>query len=99
MCGKGDRSMRAALTFGIVIAVFAGCAGGNVPALLNRPANQPAQVRSADVPIVGGCQIFPANHWWDTDISQYPLDKLSDQYIAALPGNLHPDFGQDPHYG
>jgi hypothetical protein len=51
------------------------------------------------VPIVGGCQIFPADNWWNTDISNYPLDPRSDGYIQALPGNLHPDFGQNPDYG
>ncbi|MGA7200834.1 MAG: hypothetical protein WBX26_03330, partial [Candidatus Cybelea sp.] len=56
-------------------------------------------VGPATVPIVGGCQIFPANNWWNTDISGYPLDKLSSKYIAALPGNLHPDFGHNPDYG
>ena len=38
---------------------------------------------------------FPPNNWWNTDISQYPLDPNSDAYIAALPGNLHPDFGRE----
>jgi hypothetical protein len=51
------------------------------------------------VPIVGGCAIFPADNPWNTDISGYPLDPNSDGYISALPGNLHPDFGEDPHYG
>ncbi|MGC1381058.1 MAG: hypothetical protein WA814_08555 [Candidatus Baltobacteraceae bacterium] len=76
------------------------CSGSN---LFNAPGGiAPAAAgRNAplDVPVVGGCQIFPANNWWNTDISSYPVDKRSDAYIAALPGNLHPDFGQDPHYG
>ena len=25
--------------------------------------------------------------------------RIPDTYIAALPGNLHPDFGRNPHYG
>jgi len=49
--------------------------------------------------VVGGCAIFPADNWWNTDISNYPLDKRSAQYIAALPGYLHPDFGSNPHWG
>ena len=49
--------------------------------------------------MVGGCAIFPADNWWNTDISNYPLDKRSAQYIAALPGYLHPDFGSNPHWG
>jgi hypothetical protein len=52
-----------------------------------------------DVPVVGGCSIFPASNWWNTDISSYPVDPLSDAYIKALPGNLHPDFGHNPDYG
>ncbi|MBV8530760.1 MAG: hypothetical protein JO104_05540, partial [Candidatus Eremiobacteraeota bacterium] len=58
-----------------------------------------AYVKPAKVPVVGGCQIFPASNWWNTDISGYPLDPRSADYIAALPGNLHPDFGQNPDYG
>lgn len=50
-------------------------------------------------PVVGGCQMFPDNNPWNTDISGYPLDGNSDGYIAALPGNLHPDFGSNPDYG
>ena len=56
-------------------------------------------VAPANAPVVGGCQIFPANNGWNTDISKYPVDPLSARYIAALPGNLHPDFGQNPHWG
>ncbi|MBV8066966.1 MAG: hypothetical protein JO113_03235 [Candidatus Eremiobacteraeota bacterium] len=56
-------------------------------------------VKPAKVPVIAGCQIFPANNWWNTDISKYPLDPLSAKYIAALPGNLHPDFGHNPDYG
>ncbi|MGA2760929.1 MAG: hypothetical protein ABSF08_11480 [Candidatus Cybelea sp.] len=73
------------------------CAGGGVPP--TGMADQAARVKAAGVPVVGGCQIFPANNWWNTDISNYPLDKLSGEYIAALPGNLHPDFGHNPDYG
>ncbi len=51
------------------------------------------------MPVVGGCQIFPADNWWNADISNYPLDPRSSEYINALPGNLHPDFGENPDYG
>jgi hypothetical protein len=50
-------------------------------------------------PTIGGCQIFPANDAWNTDISKYPVDPRSAKYLASLPGNLHPDFGHNPHYG
>jgi len=54
---------------------------------------------TAHPPVIAGCQIFPADNPWNTDVSQYPVDPLSSKYIAALPGNLHPDFGQNPDWG
>lgn len=91
--------MRRLLTSVLAVSMLCSCAGG-VPPSLNAPAiNEGGGARPENVPIVGGCQIFPANNWWNTDISNYPLDKLSSKYIAALPGNLHPDFGHNPDYG
>ena len=56
-----------------------------------------------DVPgDAGGCQVFPADNPWNTDISQAPVDPNSDNYMAAMHAsttNLHPDFGSNPHYG
>ncbi len=92
--------MRRLLISVLAVSMLCSCAGGGVPSLLNTQAeNEAGGVGPATVPIVGGCQIFPANNWWNTDISGYPLDKLSSKYIAALPGNLHPDFGHNPDYG
>jgi hypothetical protein len=71
-----------------VASSFGGPVGGGAGASTNRKA-----------PVVGGCQIFPDDNWWNTDISGYPLDPRSSKYIAALPGDLHPDFGSNPHYG
>jgi hypothetical protein len=42
---------------------------------------------------IAGCPVFPADNAWNRDVSQDPVDPNSDAYIAALPGNLHPDFG------
>ena len=42
---------------------------------------------------IGGCPVFPADNAWNRDVSQDPVDPDSGRYIAALPGNLHPDFG------
>jgi hypothetical protein len=44
-------------------------------------------------PRVGGCQVFPRNDAWNRNVSKAPVDPNSDRYVAALPGNLHPDFG------
>jgi hypothetical protein len=78
-------------------SMLAACTFGN--AAPGAASSQTLSERRADVPVVGGCQIFPSNNPWNTDISQYPLDPNSDSYIGALPGNLHPDFGHNPDYG
>jgi hypothetical protein len=83
----------------LLLAVVSSCGGsGNTPALPNASSQDRGHV-SRTVPVVGGCQIFPADNWWNTDISNYPLDPRSADYIKALPGNLHPDFGENPDYG
>jgi hypothetical protein len=88
------------LTFILSASLLASCGHLGVP---SAPAEPPMgglrHVAPANAPVVGGCQIFPANNWWNTSISKYPVDPLSARYIAALPGNLHPDFGQNPHWG
>jgi hypothetical protein len=46
-------------------------------------------------PVIAGCQIFPADNPWNTDISGYPLHPNSAAYINSIgaTGHLHPDFG------
>lgn len=84
-------------------AILAGCAGtAGVPGAPQSFAGTgfaPATAHAASPPVVGGCQMFPANNPWNTDISNYPVDPHSSAYIAALPGNLHPDFGHESYYG
>src|SRR6476469_6512259 len=48
---------------------------------------------------VGGCRIFPANNWWNRDISTLPVDRRSTTWLSHMSTgrNLHPDFG--PSYG
>jgi len=68
-------------------------------------AEQAALGRAAlpqNVPVLGGCSVFPADNPWNTDISQSPVDPNSANYLADMNAgstNLHPDFGSDPHYG
>jgi hypothetical protein len=106
---QGGSTMRL-LSAVVSIAVLAGCAGGSsTPSAGIAGLAQSARTTagtSSGPPVVGGCQMFPAQtnppsgeSWWNTDVSQLPLDPKSDQYIAALPGNLHPDFGENPTYG
>jgi hypothetical protein len=91
--------MRRKLTLTLAAVLLCSCAGFTVPYAPSGSVPGSARVRPAGVPVVGGCQMFPANNPWNTDISKYPVDKNSANFIAALPGNLHPDFGEDPHYG
>lgn len=87
-------------SFTLMLAVLTSCGRISVPyAGAASTTNAPQRIVHASVPIVGGCQIFPDDNPWNTDISNYPVDPLSDEYIAALPGNLHPDFGENPDYG
>jgi len=54
------------------------------------------------LPVIGGCQIFPADNPWNRDITNDPLDPNSDNYMAYMTqggANVHPDFGSDPTYG
>jgi hypothetical protein len=47
--------------------------------------------------------MFPATNPWNTDISGYPLNANSAQYMAEMNPStstyLHPDFGSNPAYG
>jgi len=54
-------------------------------------------------PMIGDCPVFPPDNAWNTDISDYPVDPNSDDYIASISAEgdeyLHADFGEDPDYG
>jgi hypothetical protein len=57
---------------------------------------------SGETPTIAGCQIFPANNPWNTDISNYPVHPNSANYISSILNGrqtLHPDFGSNPDYG
>lgn len=65
------------------------------PATLTPTAYLPLITHGPDVPLLGGCPVFPADNAWNVDISGYPLHPNSAAYIAAIgaSGHLHPDFG------
>ena len=88
--------------------IIAGCAGNATPnaTMAGFPQSGAMHATAGGPPVINGCQIFPAattpatgENWWNADVSKLPLDPNSNNYIAALPGNLHPDFGQNPAYG
>ncbi len=48
------------------------------------------------VPMVGGCQVFPANHYWNTPIDQLPVDTTnSTNWVNSIGAatRLHADWG------
>ena len=47
----------------------------------------------------GGRQLFPADNWWNQDISQAPVDPRSDAFIDFIgrTRTAHPDFGPPPY--
>jgi len=53
------------------------------------------------VPVVSGCNIFPADNPWNQDISSLPVRSDSATFISSigLTGHLHPDFGENQTYG
>ena len=52
-------------------------------------------------PIPGPLPVFPADNWWNTDISAAPVDPQSASYISFIgtTRSLHPDFGGDASPG
>jgi hypothetical protein len=45
-------------------------------------------------PTIAGCQVFPADNAWNTDVSSWPVHPSSASFLASIgSGNLHPDFG------
>lgn len=70
------------------------------PAEGGRPA---VRVAPPAGPPLAGCQVYPADNSWNSDISNVPRAARSDQMIARIQAtgsdHLHPDFGENPAYG
>ena len=60
-------------------------------------AQCPPSVPVEGAPPPGPLPVFPSDNWWNTDISQAPVDANSASYIAFINNGgtrkLHPDFG------
>jgi hypothetical protein len=78
-------------------AVFAALALAASSALAQCPATVPA----ANGAIPGPLPLFPADNWWNTDISSAPVDTNSTSYINFIgtTRKLHPDFGGEASPG
>lgn len=48
---------------------------------------------------VSGCSVFPADNWWNADVSGLPVHTRNRQWLSHMSTDrdLHPDFG--PSYG
>src|SRR5579863_170423 len=103
--------MRQLLTLFLVSSLLSACGaagtstGSTMQSFSEILPQSIARAATAAPPVVGGCQVFPADNWWNTDISSYPVDPNSNNYINAILNdgcgqtNLHPDFGQNATYG
>jgi hypothetical protein len=85
------------------IAALPHCAGERQDAV--SPAGPSRRLDETDPgPVVlnenfAGRQIFPADNWWNLDVSGAPVDPNSSALIAwiGLTRRLHPDFGPPPY--
>ncbi|NOT35427.1 MAG: hypothetical protein HOP12_14880 [Candidatus Eisenbacteria bacterium] len=88
---------------------LAGCSGETSP---SSPATAPAPSGAAVDSVAlledfSARQVFPANNWWNVDISGAPIDPGSQDYIDFISGRtpqnptatriMHPDFGPPPY--
>src|SRR5687767_7217029 len=79
--------MRAAwLSLALLAAALAA-----TPAAAQCPLTTPVQ----GAPPPGPLPVFPADNWWNLDISDAPIDPASDAYITWIgpTKGMHPDFG------
>jgi hypothetical protein len=46
--------------------------------------------------VVGGCQVFPKNNYWNTPVDHLEVDPHSDAWMSHMSpdSKLHPDFGK-----
>lgn len=75
-----------------------------VIALLASAATNPSATAAAaaNVPIVGGCAVFPADNPWNRSIASLTVHRDSESWLASTDAGsatLHPDFGSDPTIG
>ena len=58
-------------------------------------AQAPAGDAQRNGPLPGPLPLFPADNWWNQDVSQAPVDPRSAQFISFIgtTRRLHPDFG------
>ena len=61
-----------------------------------------ASAATQGTPLTVPLPLFPANNWWNLDVSNAPVDTNSAAYLPFMGGagrELHPDFGGDDGEG
>jgi len=95
----------APLAAALALALLAGC--GSRAAAPTAPPSTPAPADGAVLLGDPGGPLFPADNWWNLDVSAAPVDGASSAYIDFLSGRspsnptatrrAHPDFGPSPY--
>jgi hypothetical protein len=93
----------------LVCLLAAGC-GGDRPAAPSAAPTPPTAPSPTPTPPAatsavqinedfGGRRLFPADNWWNQNISSAPVDPRSADYIAFIGAmrTAHPDFGPPPY--
>ncbi len=84
---------------GLVLGALAlfGCGGDNPPEESDGVVNGQGTWTDQLPEGANVCPIFPADNWWNTDISNAPVDPMSSAYIASLGANkeLYRGFGNN----
>lgn len=88
----------------LLSSLIVACGGDDGSADADPDAGGPAVVQgegpwSPTPPANNPCPMFPADNWWNTDISNAPVDAKSDKYIAGLGAGkaIGAGFGVDGH--
>jgi len=92
----------------LILGIVAGCGSGS-PSAPGRRGDPPAPADSGVVldEDLSARQLFPADNWWNLDVSPAPVDPRSQQIIDWISGRtpsnpnattrMHPDFGPPPY--
>jgi hypothetical protein len=58
-------------------------------------ACEPTSPTTTTTAPTGRCPTFPADNWWNTDLSAYPVHSRSAAWVSSIGSGtkLHPDFG------
>jgi hypothetical protein len=87
----------------LVCALAIACGRQSTPSMPTRsdPDPPPGGAATGDVRLTEefSRQIFPADNWWNQEITGAPVDPQSDAYIAFIgrTRTAHPDFGPPPY--